>query len=123
MEERYDDWLEVQKKGWGVPDEGIKYLRANKEKTLSDKKRVTYISYHDGVPGGAASYAILEGYAFLFGGAVAESLRGKGLYRDLITARFKDLKELKELNLPAVIWCVSDTFRTYISKTWLQESM
>lgn len=105
--ENLEDWLKVQAEGWNVPPQGITYLRKEMEKELMQlKENPQFIGYCDGQPAGAAAFRHLGDYAFMVGGAVIPKFRGKGIYRNLINARFE---ELKKEGLPAVFHCVSNT--------------
>jgi GNAT superfamily N-acetyltransferase len=47
------------------------------------------VAYLDGVPSGTAGLSLADGVARLWGGAVREEARGRGLYRALLDARIR----------------------------------
>ncbi|HEY5945107.1 MAG TPA: GNAT family N-acetyltransferase [Kofleriaceae bacterium] len=54
---------------------------------LAEGRHCLFVGYCDGVPAAAASYVPFARSAFLMGGVVLTSYRGRGLYRALVHAR------------------------------------
>jgi hypothetical protein len=65
----------------------------NRKKSLllPDSKVHQFIALKDSEPVGVASYANQKTYAYLNGGAVAERMRGHGIYMALVQARLFDI--------------------------------
>ena len=105
--DRYEDWLQIQAKGWNVTPNGIKYLREHPNEFIDQtSKNKNFIAYWDGVPAGVPSFQIKNDYAYMLGAVVISEYRGHGLYKALIDSRFQ---ALKSLGLPAVFHCISNT--------------
>lgn len=103
-----EDWLIVQTSAWGVPAQGIEYLRKQMENTLkvNVQDNLDFIAYYNQKPVASAALRIYDGFALLVGGAVTPAERKKGIYRSLLSYR---LDIIKNLNLPAIIHCLENT--------------
>lgn len=103
-----EDWLIVQTSAWGVPPQGIDYLRKQITQTLEadTKSSLDFIAYFNQRPVASAAVRILNDYALLVGAAVNPEERKKGIYCSLLAHR---LEIIKNLNLPAIIHCLENT--------------
>ena len=62
-------------------------LLAQHRHMLAEGRHCLFVAYCDGAPAAAASYVPFARSAFLMGGVVLTSYRGRGLYRALVHAR------------------------------------
>ncbi|MEO6776362.1 MAG: GNAT family N-acetyltransferase [Kofleriaceae bacterium] len=79
-----DDYTHVMATGWHA-DSAV--LRAQHRHVLAEGRQCLFVTYRDGAPAAAASYVPFARSAFLMGGVVLASYRGRGLYRALVRAR------------------------------------
>jgi GNAT superfamily N-acetyltransferase len=79
-----DHYTQVMAAGWHADGAALLALHRH---VLSEGRQCLFVSYCDGVPAAAASYVPFERSAFLMGGVVLASYRGRGLYRALVQAR------------------------------------
>lgn len=103
-----EDWLIVQGSAWGVPSQGIEFLRTQTKKSLEDntKNGLNFIAYYKNKPVGSAGMKFSQDYAYLMGAAVNPENRKMGIYRALMSHR---LEIIKKSNLPAIIHCLEQT--------------
>lgn len=101
----FEDWLEVQRLAWNVPEEGILYLRLKGVQVYPPLKR-GFIAYYNNTPVGSSGLCLFENYAFFVGSAVVPQYRGMGIYKSLLDHRMQIAKTLK---LPIVIHCLENT--------------
>lgn len=109
--ETLEDWLEVQRTAWGVPPQGIEFLRRQVPQELTGIAATSFvpIAYWNGHPVAAGSLQRFPGvtdYTYLAGAAVAPEYRGRGVYRAHLAER---IRRSRDLGLPVVIHCVSTT--------------
>ena len=96
MSETWEDFLaghEVVKAAFGLPDQSEEELRANFELSRRGPGR-GFLARLDGRPVGSSFSAPGEAGVNLFGGAVAEDARGRGVYRAMVQARWDWAVEL-----------------------------
>lgn len=79
-----DEYTHVMAAGWNG-DAAV--LLAQYRHMLAEGRHCLFVAYCDGVPAAAASYVPFARSAFLMGGVVLTSYRGRGLYRALVHAR------------------------------------
>ncbi len=79
-----DAYTHVMAAGW---DADFDALLALHRFVLAEARQRLFLAYCAGVPAAAASYVPFERSAFLMGGVVLPSFRGRGLYRALVQAR------------------------------------
>jgi hypothetical protein len=89
--ESFDDFLaavEVNKKTFGMPARPDSEVRDRYEEYLVEPTGEMYVALVDGKIAGAAYAAFGNAGLNLFGGAVLEEFRGRGVYRALTFARW-----------------------------------
>jgi GNAT superfamily N-acetyltransferase len=90
--ETYEDWLAgalVAKVAFGMPDVPENELRARYEDYCNpENPGRSFVAFHDGRAVGASYAAFGKAGINLFGGAVVEEARGRGVYRSLVRARW-----------------------------------
>lgn len=79
-----DEYTHVMAAGWNGDAAA---LLAQHRHMLAEGRHCLFVAYCDGVPAAAASYVPFVRSAFLMGGVVLTSYRGRGLYRALVHAR------------------------------------
>ncbi|HEY5921102.1 MAG TPA: GNAT family N-acetyltransferase [Kofleriaceae bacterium] len=79
-----DHYTDVMAAGWNADGAA---LLAQHRHVLAEGRQRLFVGYCDGVPAAAASYVPFARSAFLMGGVVLTSYRGRGLYRALVHAR------------------------------------
>lgn len=79
-----DEYTHVMAAGWNG-DAAV--LLAQHRHMVAEGRHRLFVAYSDGVPAAAASYVPFARSAFLMGGVVLTSYRGRGLYRALVHAR------------------------------------
>ena len=79
-----DHYTQVMAAGWNA--DGAQLLAQNRH-ILAEGRQSLFVAYCDGLPVAAASYVPFARSAFLIGGVVLPSYRGRGLYRALVHAR------------------------------------
>ncbi|MCA9570958.1 MAG: GNAT family N-acetyltransferase, partial [Myxococcales bacterium] len=83
-----DAFTAVWAEGWGQQDGTA--LR-DVQRYLEQPDVRLFLAHVDGEPAGVAGTRDLDGGAYLFGAVVLPRHRGRGAYRDLLTARLADL--------------------------------
>lgn len=79
-----DHYTQVMAAGWNA--DGAALLVQNRH-ILAEGRQSLFVAYCDGMPVAAASYVPFARSAFLIGGVVLTSHRGRGFYRALVQAR------------------------------------
>jgi GNAT superfamily N-acetyltransferase len=79
-----DQYTHVMAAGWNADAAALEALHGH---VLAEGRHRLFLGYCDGVPAAAGSYVPFERSAFLTGGVVLASYRGRGLYRALVQAR------------------------------------
>jgi GNAT superfamily N-acetyltransferase len=79
-----EPYSHVMATGWNI--DGAAFLTLHRH-LLSEGRQRLFLAYADGEPAAAASYIAFPRSAFLMGGVVLPSYRGRGLYRALVQAR------------------------------------
>jgi GNAT superfamily N-acetyltransferase len=79
-----DHFTDVMASGWNADRAAL--LEQHRH-LLAEGRDCLFVAYCDGVPAAAASYVPFARSAFLMGGVVLPSYRGRGLYRALVHAR------------------------------------
>jgi GNAT superfamily N-acetyltransferase len=69
------------------PEERVKEIAAENAASVTAGRGGMVVAYADGSPVGAGGLDVVDGVARLWGGAVIEPARGRGVYRALLTAR------------------------------------
>jgi GNAT superfamily N-acetyltransferase len=78
------DYTHVMAEGWGADPAALRVLH---DHVLAEGRQHLFVAYAGGVAAAAAGYVAFERSAFLIGGVVLPSHRGRGLYRALVHAR------------------------------------
>jgi GNAT superfamily N-acetyltransferase len=79
-----DHYTDVMASGWSADRDAV---HVQHQHILAEGRHCLFVAYCDGVPAAAASYAPFTRSAYLMGGVVLPSYRGRGLYRALVQAR------------------------------------
>ena len=79
-----DAYTNVMAAGWNADGAALLALHRH---LLAEGRQCLFLAYCDGVPAAAASYVPFARSAYLIGGVVLASYRGRGLYRALVRAR------------------------------------
>lgn len=79
-----EHYTHVMAAGWNA--DGATLLSQHRH-MLAEGRHCLFVGYCDGVPVAAGSYVAFARSAFLMGGVVLASYRGRGLYRALVQAR------------------------------------
>jgi len=104
-----DAWAECSGKGFKMPQAGIERLRVELKQAMAEPEptRFYFVARERGVPAGASSLRLLDGFAHFNGAAVPEEYRGRGVYRAMVLER---MRFLRERGIPLVTnHCVSTT--------------
>ncbi len=92
--ENLDDWVRVHAAGWELPDGASAELRAQLRRGLGSEACVmNLLARVDGTPAGTGSVQLCEGFAHLRGGIVLPEHRRRGIFRSLIAARLRILRD------------------------------
>ncbi len=91
-----EDWLLVNREGFGLPDQAVPRFRKVHLMRLAEEPRREYsfIARVDGEPASAGSFIRVEDFAHFSGAATRKSFQRRGLYRRLVLARMARLREL-----------------------------
>ncbi|MBA2540184.1 MAG: GNAT family N-acetyltransferase [Deltaproteobacteria bacterium] len=79
-----EDYTHVMAAGWNADAAALLSLHQH---ILAEGRHCLFVGYCDGLPVAAASYVPFTRSAYLMGGVVLPSHRGRGLYRALVQAR------------------------------------
>lgn len=94
-EDGLEEWLATMGRGWNMPAAGIdrfrKEIRANFAAT--PRVRHYFLARWDGEPAGSGSLRLFDDFAFFNGGETNERFRKRGVYREMVLARMKFLRE------------------------------
>lgn len=71
------------------PDDRLAENARRDGESVPAGKGGSLVAYVDGKPAGSGGVAVTDGVARLWGGAVVESARGKGVYRAILAARLR----------------------------------
>jgi ribosomal protein S18 acetylase RimI-like enzyme len=85
-----DAFAEVWSEGWGEP---LDSARVDARRMADDPRQHLFVACCEGEPAGVATYLDQPGGGYLLGAVVLPAFRGRGLYRALIAARLRHLRQ------------------------------
>jgi GNAT superfamily N-acetyltransferase len=94
-EDALDVYATVALGGWGIPEKEIEVERVAYREAFRRVPRIVrcFSAQLDGVIVGTAAIVMRERYGYLVGAQVLESVRGRGVYKALVGARLRFLRE------------------------------
>ena len=95
-EQTLPDYLAAVQRGWDMPQPGIERARRYAMADMGGGEphpQQYFLARIDGEPAGAGSHRVIGDFAHLSGASVPPAFRGRGVYRALIQARARVLKE------------------------------
>lgn len=81
--EQVAEFERTSARGWGYPDPSADVIQA----AYSRLTPGWFLAYSCGEPAGTAGFALVGAVARLWGGAVVPAVRGRGVYRSLVSCR------------------------------------
>ncbi len=93
-EDLIEDWIEVNRLGFGLPEQAVPRFRQSMTRRLSEDPRChcTLLARVDGKPAAVGSYVLRDDFAHFSGAATVKAFRRRGLYRRLILERMARLR-------------------------------
>ena len=90
------EYLSAMQRGWDMPAPGVERARAYAIADMRGDEPYPgqhFLARIGGEPAGAASHRVIGDFAHLSGASVPPNFRGRGVYRALIQARARVLRE------------------------------